>query len=89
MPPMPLSAPDEGSSGEEWGAGGLGRIKAHCGGSGVGHCPAVGTPKAWRGNKDPPMRLHGKDLDIAAITAAAATACLCCCLGILPGNSAG
>lgn len=26
-----------------------------------------GTPKAWRGNKDPPMRLHGKDLDIAAI----------------------
>lgn len=36
----------------------------------MGHSPAMGTPKAWRGNKDPPMRLHGKDFDIAATTTA-------------------
>lgn len=48
------------------------QIKTHCGVSGVGHSPAVGTPKAWRGNKDPPMRLHGKDLDIAATASATA-----------------
>lgn len=52
--------------------GGLGSIKTHCGVSGVGHSPAVGTPKAWRGNKDPPMRLYGKDSDITDITFASA-----------------
>lgn len=48
--------------------GGLGNIKTHCGVSRVGHSPAVETPKAWRGNKGPPMSLHGKDSDITAIT---------------------
>lgn len=47
----------------------FGSIKTHCGVRGVGHSPAVGTSKAWRLNKDCPMRLHGKDLDIAATTA--------------------
>lgn len=65
--PVPLMREAWWSDG---GVGGLGSIKRHCGVSGVGHSPAVGTPKARRGNKDPPMRLHGKDLDIAATTTA-------------------
>lgn len=52
--------------------GGLSSIKTHCGVSRVGHNPAVGTPKAWRGNNGPPMSLHGKDSDITAITYATA-----------------
>lgn len=71
VPPVPLCAPEEGKhDGVMWGRGGLGSIKTHCGVSGVGHSPAVGTPKAWRGNKDPPMRLHGKYLDAAATATA-------------------
>lgn len=50
------------------GEGSLGSIKIHCEVSGEGHSPAVGTPKARRVNKDPPMKLHGKGLDITAIT---------------------
>lgn len=50
------------------GEGSLGNIKIHCEVSGEGHSPAVGTPKARRVNKDPPMKLHGKGLDITAIT---------------------
>lgn len=67
---------DEGSMAEWWCVcvwrGVLGSIKTHCGVSGVGHSSAVGSPKAWRGNKDPPMRVYGKDSDITAVTYATA-----------------
>lgn len=49
----------------------------------MGHSPAVGTPEAWRGNKGPPMRLHGKDLDIAALLLLLPSPCL----GKLPKNN--
>lgn len=69
VPPLCLGVP---LMREAWcsdhGEGSLGSIKIHCEVSGEGHSPAVGTPKARRVNKDPPMKLHGKGLDITAIT---------------------
>lgn len=51
VPPVSPCDPDEVSMVEYRREGGIGSIKTHCGVSGVGHSPAVGTPKPGGGTK--------------------------------------